>query len=270
MSKSLLDVVFASDKRKNALLLLQDGPKETEKILGFLKTTRKALLPQMKILEEHHLVFNYEDTYELTTIGKLLVSKMQSSLKIVELLDSDIDYWGSHRLNFIPEHLLKKISQLGKCTVVNPNVQNSFELNKKIVETSYLSRSLFVIAAFYHPDYFSLCFGLTQKSIDVYTIISLEILDKLRTEHNERLIELLKMKHFHLFVYPQKMEFQGIAFNGHYVLIRLLKNDGNYDSSPVLCSKQSAFEWSKELFEYYLKDSFPVTKDNLNVQDFSV
>ena len=46
MKKSLIDVLFMSEKRKRVLLLLQDGTKEMEDILKSLDTTRQALLPQ--------------------------------------------------------------------------------------------------------------------------------------------------------------------------------------------------------------------------------
>ncbi|KXS42568.1 hypothetical protein HWN40_08140 [Methanolobus zinderi] len=40
MKKSLLDVIFASDKRKKVLLLLQDSPQEMETLLELLDTRR--------------------------------------------------------------------------------------------------------------------------------------------------------------------------------------------------------------------------------------
>jgi predicted transcriptional regulator len=76
MRKALIDVLFASDQIKDVLLLLQEEPKETENLLESLKTTRNELLPQIKLLEKHHLISHYEDTYESTAIGKLQVDEM--------------------------------------------------------------------------------------------------------------------------------------------------------------------------------------------------
>jgi hypothetical protein len=44
MGKTLPDVIFASDKRKEVLLLLRDGAKEMNYLLNALDTTRTALL----------------------------------------------------------------------------------------------------------------------------------------------------------------------------------------------------------------------------------
>ncbi|MDW7733504.1 MAG: hypothetical protein SCH66_13885 [Methanolobus sp.] len=71
MKKQITEVLLASDKRKNVLLLLQEGPLKMETLLESLDTTRSALLPQIKILKENHLISKSQDTYELTTIGKL-------------------------------------------------------------------------------------------------------------------------------------------------------------------------------------------------------
>lgn len=81
MKKSLLDVLFMSEKRRRVLLLLQDGTKEMEDILKSLDTTRQALLPQIRILKEHCLIDHYDDTYELTTIGKLIVDDIKCASK---------------------------------------------------------------------------------------------------------------------------------------------------------------------------------------------
>lgn len=76
MTKPLLDVLFMSEKRKNFLLFLQDGTKEMEDILKSLGTTRQALLPQIKVLQEHCLVSHSKDAYELTAIGELDIKRV--------------------------------------------------------------------------------------------------------------------------------------------------------------------------------------------------
>ncbi|WP_366931319.1 hypothetical protein [Methanolobus sp.] len=114
MKKLILDVIFKSEKRKNTLIILQEGPTEMENLLKYLETTRQALLPQTKILEDNYLVTHYNDTYELTIIGKLIVNEMIPLLDTIKLLDIDINYWGTRNLNFIPPHLLKILNETHK------------------------------------------------------------------------------------------------------------------------------------------------------------
>ncbi|MDP2217308.1 MAG: hypothetical protein Q8J68_08490 [Methanolobus sp.] len=63
----------------------------------------------MKVLEENHLVIHYDDTYDLTKIGELIVNEIEPLLATIAVLDKNIEYWGTHKLDFIPPHLLERI-----------------------------------------------------------------------------------------------------------------------------------------------------------------
>ena len=52
----LLNVISASDKRRNLLILLNSGPQEWDDIKRILNVTSTGMLPQIKILEEEHLI----------------------------------------------------------------------------------------------------------------------------------------------------------------------------------------------------------------------
>jgi predicted transcriptional regulator len=130
MKKPLLDVMFASEKRKNVLLLMQDGPKKMEYLLQSLNTSRQALLPQTKILEEHYLIQHEKDTYMLTHVGKLIIDEIAPAIGTVDVLSNDIDYWGTHNFDFIPLHLLSRIRELGLCNSVEG--QNSFSRSLRL------------------------------------------------------------------------------------------------------------------------------------------
>ena len=67
-----------------------------ESLLKSLDTNRPTLLPQMRVLEESHLIVHYNDSYELTTLGKIVIDKMLPLLDTLEVFDVDIDYWGAH------------------------------------------------------------------------------------------------------------------------------------------------------------------------------
>ena len=60
MNSSLLDLILFSEKRKDFLLLLKEGPRNIEEILEKLQVSRTALLPQIKKLKEENLVIHEE------------------------------------------------------------------------------------------------------------------------------------------------------------------------------------------------------------------
>jgi predicted transcriptional regulator len=98
VNEKLIDIIFSCEERKNILLFLKSGPQEMEFILESLETSREALLPHMGILEDSFLVTGFDDIWELTVIGQLMVSKMIALLSTADVLDSGIDYWGTHSL----------------------------------------------------------------------------------------------------------------------------------------------------------------------------
>ncbi|WP_342305580.1 winged helix-turn-helix domain-containing protein [Methanolobus sp. ZRKC5] len=260
MKKHLLDVVFASEKRKNVLLLLQNGELKMEALLKALDTTRNALLPQMKILEEHYLVFHYGDNYELTTIGKLVVDEMVPLLNTIELFENDIDYWGTRNLSFIPPHLLQRIDELRKCKIITPPYVDIYKLNEEIQETSPISKTHYGIVTFYHPLFPQFISNMISNNVNVYLIVPQSVLDQFRTEHSTLFKKLIKSEFFHFSVYLENMSFLGIACNDYYFMMRLLKNNGEHDTRYILCDGKEALEWGKELFDYCLKYSTAITE----------
>ncbi len=258
--KPLLDVVFASDKRKNILLLLQDGPRKIEELLESMDTSRQALLPQIRILEDHYLISRSDDAYGLTRVGKLLFDEIYQLLSTIEVFDGNTDYWGSHSLDFIPPHLLKRIKKMGKCEQVKLSLTESYQLNQDVVETTFISEKFFVITSFFHPDYPRVFHEMTSEKVTIHIIVHKNVFEKMQKDHREHFQKLIDGGYFKLYVYPEKMGFQVIAHNDYLLLLRLLTKEEEVDIKHMLCSNPEALEWATELFDHYRKDAASVSK----------
>ncbi|MDW7732553.1 MAG: winged helix-turn-helix domain-containing protein [Methanolobus sp.] len=259
MKKTLLDVLFNSGKRKDTLLLLQDGPQEMDFLLKSLDTTRQSLLPQMKVLEEHYLVFHYDDTYELTTVGKLIVDEMRPLTDTIEVLDVDVDYWGTRNLDFIPSYLLERINELRHYEIITPPVMELYSLHKtyhKDKTTEYVHS----VGNIFYPDYRSRFTEMIDNKITINYIVSENLFDKVRTDYYEHFNLFIKSGYFKLYVYHQKMNFLFFTFDDYHIVINPLKKDGSFDNKYIMCSTKDALKWGKDLFDYYLKDSTPITE----------
>lgn len=258
MKKPLLDVIFASDKRKNVLLLLKEGPKETENLLSSLETTRQSLLPQIRILEEHHLITHYEDSYELTTLGEMTVSKMQPLIDTLKVFDNNIDYWGNHYFDFIPSHLLKRIDELGESKIIVPPIPEIFEFNKEVHEISKKSSFFVKICSSMHPKFFTLFTELAELGVEMTFLISEDLLDYLKREKYEEFRSLLENEKTNFYLYQEKMQFFSIVLNDQCVLLRLLQKDGSFSNLQAMFTGESAVNWGKELTEYFKQSSVQI------------
>jgi predicted transcriptional regulator len=260
MKKKLLEVLFMSEKRKRFLLLLRDGPQEMEFILKSLTTTRQALLPQIRVLEEHHIVSQEKDTYELTVIGKLIVDETIPLLDITDVLDSDIEYWGTHKLDFIPSHLLKRIDELGPCNLIKIALHEIFEEDKQFTEEAKMSKSVFTMSSFVFPNFEQTFSELIANNVNISIIISKELYEKLLNDNPEKSKALIENSNISFSVYPTRFDFLSVSINDYSLMLKLLTEQGVSDSKRVICSSPSALQWGKELFEYYLKDSTAITE----------
>ncbi len=259
IKKPLLDVIFNSEKRKNALLLLKDGPLEMTALIDSLRTKRTALLPQIRILKDHQLVVHQNDTYELTTIGKMIVDEMTPLLDTLETFDGNISYWGTHDLSFIPPHLLSRMKEIKKSMIKTPPVTDIYKLNDEIWQTSPLSGSHYGIVVFFHPLFPEFFDNMISNNVEVHMIVTQNVIDKFKAEQPSQFKKLLGSELFHLYVYPDHINLVGLACNDHYLFMRKLKEHGEYDTQYFLSDNSKALAWGKELFEHYLRTSVPVT-----------
>lgn len=108
MNSSLLDLILFSEKRKDFLLLLKEGPKSIEEILEKLQVSRTALLPQIKKLKEENLVIHENEMYRLSLIGEIIVEKMQPLLYTLAIFEKNEDFWAERKLTPIPPKSDKK------------------------------------------------------------------------------------------------------------------------------------------------------------------
>ncbi|KXS43081.1 MAG: hypothetical protein AWU59_1325 [Methanolobus sp. T82-4] len=255
MLKPLQDVIFASEKRKNVLLLLNDGPQKMEVILNHLDTTRQGMLPQIRTLEKHKLVTGSNDTYRLTTIGKLIVDELLPLLNTLEVLDSDLNYWGNHNLDFVPAYLLKRLHELGTCSRIEVPFPEMFDEDEHFIEEAKRTKYIKNITTFLFPNFKKTFSELLENCVEISVIITEELYEKLMQENADDFDYLLHKPNISFYIYPEKYNFLSISLTDHAVMLRLLTDEGKYDNKRFICSSEDARKWGRDLFEYYRENS---------------
>ena len=258
MKKPIVEVLLSSEKRKNMLLLLLDGPKEMETILKSLNTNRTALLPQIKILIESHLISKYEDTYKLTTIGKLIVEEMIVFLRTANMFGENCDYLGTHFIDFIPTYLIKELPQLGSCNVIDISMGDFFDVEKVFLEKAIMSKYWLQITSSLHPMFHEFYVEMVNNGTDVSVIITQEIYEKVKHDYYDEFKELIDIKLISLYVYPKSLDFASFILADQCINFRLFTQEGKYDNKKLLICSPLALEWGKEVFEYYRRQSTPI------------
>lgn len=258
MKKPIVAVLLSSEKRKNVLLLLLDGPKEMETLIQSLKTNRTALLPQLRILRESHLISKYGDTYNLTTLGTLIVEEMLVFLRTTNMFGENRDYFGTHFIDFIPTDLLRKLPQLGSCNIIDILLGDVFDVEKDFLQKAVTSKYWLQIASSLHPMFHEFYIEMINQGTDVSVIITQEIYEKVKNDYYDELKELIDIKLISMYLYPKSLDFASFILADQCVNFRLFTQEGQYDNKKLIICSPLAVEWGKELFEYYRRQSTPI------------
>ena len=253
MNPGLLDLILFSEKRKNFLLLLKEGPKDIEEILERLQVPRTALLPQIKKLKEEELVIHEDGMYRLSAIGVIIVEKMQPLLDTLAVFEKNEEFWADRKLASIPPKLVKRINELGYYRIIEPDLSHTFDLNPKFVE--YLSNSsrTRIFFSYFHPQFPALYLNLARKGIEVSLVLSEAVYSRLIEDFKEEGKEFLKMENTSLYIFGKKgVEIPVlIAVTDRIMVLGLFNESGRFDRQYVRSSEPRAIKWGEELFEYY-------------------
>ena len=255
MKKLIVEVLLSSEKRKNVLLLLQDGPKEMEMLLKSLKTTRTALLPQIRILKESQLISKNDDEYELTTVGKLIVKEMESFLRTANMFGGNDNYLGGHYIDFIPAKLLMKMPEIGSGIVIDIPVGDLYDSDKEFLVKALKSEHWLEITSSLQPTFHDFYSKMADNGTDISVIITPEIYDKIKQRHYDDFKELIDLELISVYLYPTNLEFASFIMSDECINFRLLTKEGVRDNKKIIICGPAVIEWGNELFEYYKQQS---------------
>jgi predicted transcriptional regulator len=259
MKKDLLDVIFDSEKRKNVLLMLDDGQKEMPVILSSLNTTRAALLPQMKILKQSNLIYKSGDSYGLTNIGKIVADEMKTFLNTLETLDKNNNYLATHKVGGIPETFLKRISDIRECQLIEPTIINAQEINLDYFKVALASKTVYFVFTFMHPACPWVLGQLADNNINVEIIFTKDLVNKLIEEWTDEFRHYIAYDNVKFYVYEKEVGISSLTVTDGGLLMRLLFSNDEFSNKQLLCQSPQGRQWGKELYDYYLKDSKPIT-----------
>jgi predicted transcriptional regulator len=253
MNLGLLDLVLFSEKRKDFLLLLKEGPKDIEEILEKLQVPRTALLPQIKKLKEESLVIHDDGMYRLSMIGEIIVEKMQPLLDTLSVFEKNEEFWAGRKLAPVPPHLIKRINELGDYRLIEPDLSHTFDLNQEFVKNVYNSSYVHLFYSYFHPQFPALFLNLAKKGIEISIILSEAVYLRLVEDFKEEGKEFLRMENSSLYILEKKeVEIPAlIAVADRIVSLGLFSESGRFDRQHVVSFERQAMKWGEELFEYY-------------------
>lgn len=257
MKTKLLDLLISSEKRKNLLILLREGPKNLADIRESLNVTSSGVIPQIRMLEQRNLISQYEKGYVLTDTGRLLSNYLYPLVKIVDIIEENEDYWNTHDFTVIPDHLLMRLFELGACKVDEVDLNTMYEPHRLFFESLSKSKWIKGITPVYNPSYPEFLVNLARAGKKISLILAPEVFKRAQKDDSE-LLEEFSSYDTEIYVYNAELKIASIVTDCYLSLTPFLLS-GGYDSQKnFVCTDNSSILWGKDLFEYLLNNSVKV------------
>lgn len=260
MDSSLIDLVFRSDKRKNLLMLLDTGSKNIDDIRKELDVTATSILPQIKKLIDNDLIVQEDRMYKLTVLGEFIITKVKPLLYALEVVEKNNCYWTGHDLNAIPRHLLERISELGDCILIEPDLNHIYEPSQKIIDSMLDAKRVSTFASYFNPTYLPLYVELGRKDAELSLNFTQSLWDHLSNEHSKMINELMDMDNVSLYVSKEGIKLTEITVTDKIMLIGLFDKNGKFDQQFIMSFGTGALRWGQEIFDYFKRLSRQVNK----------
>jgi len=250
----LLNIVSASDKRRNLLILLNTGPKEWDEIKQTLKVTATGMLPQVKILEEEHLIERDGKLFTLTPLGKILTIHMIPLLATMEVMDKHKKFWQTHNVDVLPLDILLDIRDLGNYRIIENSDEEIFDINTFLTNLAQ-SKTLRGMSHTIHPRYPNFFLDLAKKGVETSLILTPGVYKIVKEKYPEQLQTFLDCPSATLYVSDTDLKFS-FAVSDIYFSISLFYNNGMFDSkNDVVSNDASALRWGERIYSYLIAQS---------------
>jgi predicted transcriptional regulator len=250
----LLNIISASDKRRNLLILLNREPREWDEIRQILNVTSTGMLPQIKILEAEHLIVRDGRKFSLTPMGKVLSTQMEPLVRTLDLLDKNRKFWREHDLSVLPPEILCSIGDLGDYQILEIPDEDFFNVNL-FLENIAQAKMIKGVAHTVHPKYPQFFLTLAKNGVDSSLILTPSVYRVIKEKYRDLLEEWLDCGNVHLSVADSEIKFSFVVTDQN-VSLSFFYNSGAFDSKrDVVSVNPSARKWGETLFAYYQKQS---------------
>lgn len=261
MDSWMINLLLFSDKRRDFLLLLKDGPRNIDEMLDKLKVPRNTILPQIKKLKEKGLIVREGDECRLTILGNIIVRKLQPLVDAAFVLDIDEPFWVSRKLDTVPSCFLGRVGELKDCCLVEPEPAHEFDLIPEIVSAFRAPSRAMMLFSYFHPQLPSFFLDVAKKGKEFLLVLNRGVFERFLQDFRNEGEEILKQENVDVFVLEDNaLEIPSVvAISEGTLILGLLNRWDRADRQYLVNREPCAVKWGEELFAYYKERALKVT-----------
>jgi predicted transcriptional regulator len=248
--ESMTDILFLSEKRKQILLFLLNGPKTIDEIKEKLVSKSSPLMVQIRILIRNQMVLEVKEGFSLTPLGKYIVQDMKSILEMFSVLDKEPAYWVDIDFSAIPAHLLNRIGDLKDIQLHFPEKAHIFDRTKIVNQKLKNTESLIEISSVFRKDYIADYVKIAEKEIGVSFVLTKNVIDRLENEYPEIYYRYMRLKNVRFFICPD-MKLASCTITDKFIALSLFMENERFFNHDLVSEDKSAIQWGNDLFHHY-------------------
>jgi predicted transcriptional regulator len=251
MDKSLIDLLFMSQKRKDLLLLLKNGGKTIEEIVDVLNVNPTGMLPQIKKLKDEHMVLQEDREYRLAPLAEILVEKMEPLLDTLQVVEENADYWQERDLTALPRIFLERLNELKSCFLVKPDPENIFEPSAVFLENIGKSKKILSFSSIFHPVFSKIFLANQDEDTEITLIVTGKICERLKTDFKKELKLYVAREKRRLFICKDEIKVAMLVKTECFMAADFLTSKGVFDQETIIGFEPAALTWAEDLILYY-------------------
>ena len=255
--EGLLSILTYSERRKDILFLLEEGPKTLSEIRDYFNVKSPEILPRLKEMEDANMILKLEGLYQLSSLGKVSVIHYKPFLDTLAAIEANEDFWRNHDHDAIPDTLLNRIQELKDCRIVTNEHEHIYASHKSFIENVMSSTQFMGFASIFLPNFPKMFLGMARKNIPVSIIVTPNVFFKVKNEHSTEIEEFIKYEHTSFYVSDNAKISFGIT--DRFFSLSLFFENGTFDPRNDLVGFDlSSIKWGEDLFKYYKEKSIEI------------
>ncbi|MDD1671339.1 MAG: DUF1724 domain-containing protein [Methanomicrobiales archaeon] len=257
----MIQSLYSSRLKIQILLSVAERSRSLSELRGVTGSTSQALIPKIRSLERISLIEAGEDGYHLTSLGKVVASKIQDFVMTMGELMQHREFLATHDIEGIPTPFLHEIGDLFDSELKYDTSDDMFHVFSHFVKILKDARYIYGISSVMSPEIAEVLRERILAKVPIELIVNQSVAETLRQEPYAGVLrDLLTYEHFRIWVTDEALRV-GITVTDKYLSFGLNKKEGNlYDGSVDLYSVDPrALAWAKRLFDYYRDQSKPLT-----------
>lgn len=252
-----------SELKLKILLTLLNGEKKLAELKDDVETRDTTILHVLEEFGDLNLTTKAQGTYSLSSLGIMEAKIFREQISTIEVIDKFKDFWLSHNMAEIPEHLLLNLGALKDAVIVRTEASELGFVHKTFIETIKTSKKIKGISPIFHSDFISLFAQLLDQGCTIELVVSSDILKKITNS-----VDLEQVKKFfmtgNLKIFLRDDLKIALALTENSFSLGLFTNSGAYDDGTDLVSNSNkAIEWGERLFQDAVKYSVRIGLDML-------